>query len=450
LQPLLLAGLSRRFSSYGLLLLTFSLGALPWMLAPAFPFLGNSRDTLFSGILLLATCASSIASVAWSSSISELVPERLGGRYFARRNLVFGAWTLLAVMFAGQIAELNDNSLRVFGWIFFAAGCSRLIGLFFLTRMTFPSEVKERRSRGIALPELLTVLHDKNYLWLCLFIGLWGLLLNASMPFYTVFLVERLGCGVGTVVKMTTLASLGGLVTLKSWGRLCERFGNRPVLQVCAFIWAITALVMWCLARPGWTWHLYAGYFVVGAMTAGFQLMQFNLMVRLAPARLRAAYVAVFLALSSLLTAVGPVLGGQALKYLPLEVGNLFGIPVLSFHLLFALSAAGCLLVTNLVQQVREPAEQPVVSVWREMKSMRTFNPMLSVLAVGELLLTPRGLFALGKRSLRTVRQQVKALEEVGEELVVGGRQALTGASNPKAETRRPNNHREHKEHKEN
>jgi hypothetical protein len=106
--------------------------------------------------------------------------------------------------------------------------------------------------------------------------------------------------------------------------------------------------------------------------------------------------------------------------------------------------------VTNLVQQVREPAEQPVVSVWREMKSMRTFNPMLSVLAVGELLLTPRGLFALGKRSLRTVRQQVKALEEVGEELVVGGRQALTGASNPKAETRRPNNHREHKEHKEN
>ncbi|HLH55345.1 MAG TPA: hypothetical protein VKY92_17220, partial [Verrucomicrobiae bacterium] len=88
--------------------------------------------------------------------------------------------------------------------------------------------------------------------------------------------------------------------------------------------------------------------------------------------------------------------------------------------------AAGCLLVTNIVQQVHEPAEQPVVTVWREMRSMRTFNPMLSVLAVGELLLTPRGLFALGKRSLRTVRRQVKALEEVGEELVSGGREALT------------------------
>jgi hypothetical protein len=59
------------------------------------------------------------------------------------------------------------------------------------------------------------------------------------------------------------------------------------------------------------------------------------------------------------------------------------------------------------------------------MATMRTFNPMLSVLAVGELLLTPRGLFALGRRSFRTVRQQVKILEDVGEELVHGGREVL-------------------------
>lgn len=425
LQPVLLAILSQRWSSYGLLQTMFSLGGLPWMVALALPFLGQTRDAVFSGILLVATCASSIASVAWSSSISELVPERLGARYFARRNLIFGAWTLLAVLLAGQIAEWNDNSLKVFGWIFFAAGCSRLVGLFFLTRMRFPASVLQPRSRAIALSDLATVLRDRNYLWLSVFIGLWGLFLNAAMPFYTVFLVDRLSCGVGTVVKMTTLASLGGLVTLKGWGRLCERFGNRPVLQVCAVIWALTAVSMWSLARPGWLGHLYAGYFVVGAMTAGFQLMQFNLMVRLAAPELRPAYVAVFLALSSLLTAIGPILGGQVLNSLPTTLGTLFGVPIFSFHLLFVFSAAGCFLVTHLVQQVREPAEQPVVAVWREMKSMRTFNPMLSISTVGELLLTPRGLFALGQRSLRTMRRQVKALEEVGEELVTGGRQAL-------------------------
>src|SRR5512140_3184305 len=70
LQPLLLAGLSRRLSNYGILVLTFSLGALPWLSALALPWLGSSRNALFVCILLLATCCSSIATVAWSSAIS--------------------------------------------------------------------------------------------------------------------------------------------------------------------------------------------------------------------------------------------------------------------------------------------------------------------------------------------------------------------------------------------
>jgi hypothetical protein len=425
LQPLLLAGLARYFSSYELLLLTFTLSALPWGLAGVLSGLDAARDPMFIGMLLIGTFANTVAAVTWSTAISELVPERLGGRYFARRNLVFGAWTLVAVLIAGHVAEWNDNSLVAFGWIFTVAGISRMLGLFFLTRMKFPRIVMERQHRGIALADLLSVLRDANYRRLCVFVGCWGLLLNAAMPFYTMFLVDQLNLGIDTVVKLTTIASLGGLVTLKSWGRLCERFGNRPVLQVAALIWAVTALATWSGARPGFTWHLYPGYFVVGAMTAGFQLTQFNLMIRLAQPRLRAAYVAVFLAITSFLTAFGPVLGGEVIKLMPLELGNILGKRILSFHFVFIFAAFGCVLVTHLIQRVREGAEQPVANVWREMKAMRTFNPMLSVLSVGELLLTPRGLLALARRSLRSVRQQVKAIEDVGEEIASGGRELL-------------------------
>jgi len=84
----------------------------------------------------------------------------------------------------------------------------------------------------------------------------------------------------------------------------------------------------------------------------------------------------------------------------------------------------GCVLACNLVQRVREAeADFPLVHVWREMKTMRAFDPMFSVLSVGELLLTPRGLVALAQRSLRSVHQQVKAIEDVGGELATGGRQ---------------------------
>lgn len=425
LQPLLLAALCRYFSGYQLLALMFSLGALPWGLAAFLPSLHDARNPMFIGMLLLGTFANSVAAVAWSSAISEVVPERIAGRYFARRNLIFGIWTLIAVMAAGQIVEWNGGSLVAFASVFCVAGISRMVGLFFLSRMKFPPAVTEIRSRGIAPADLISVFQNRNYLWLCAFVGLWGLLLNSAMPFYTVFLVKKLNLGIGTIVQLTTLASLGGLVTLKSWGRLSDRFGNRPVLQVAAFIWAVTAMAMWALTRPGWTWHLYIGYVIVGAMTAGFQLTQFNLMLRLAPATLRPAYVAVFLAATSLLTAFGPVLGGELLRLMPSQIGNLFGKPVLSFHFLFVMAGFGCMLVTSLSQRVHEPAEQPVINVWREMRTMRTFNPMLSILSVGEILLTPRGLVALGRRSIRTVRRQVKAIEDVGEEIVAGGKEVL-------------------------
>lgn len=425
LQPVLLAGLARRLSNLQLLVLTFCCGALPWAFAALLPALDAGRNALFMAMLLLATFANSVAAVAWSSAISEVVPERLGGRYFARRNLIFGAWTLLAVLVVGQIVEWHHDSLLAFCVVFCLAGLSRLLGLFFLTRMKFPKPVTQIRSRGIALPDLSLVLRDRNYVWLMAFIGLWGLLLNAAMPFYTVYLVDELSLGIGTVVKLTTLASLGGLVTLKGWGRLCERFGNRPVLQVAALLWAGTAMVMWACAGRNWLPSLILGYFVVGSATAGFQLVQFNLMVRLAPAALRPAYVAVFLAATSLLTAIGPVLGGAVLKALPRQLGHLAGKTILSYHALFVLAALGCLLITHLIERVREPAQQPLASVWREMKTMRSFNPMLSMLAVGELLLTPRGLLALARKSLRTVRQQVRALEDVGGELVDGGKEFL-------------------------
>ncbi len=84
------------------------------------------------------------------------------------------------------------------------------------------------------------------------------------------------------------------------------------------------------------------------------------------------------------------------------------------------------------MQRVHEPAERPVVDVWREMRNMRSFNPMLSVLSVGELLLPPRGLLAIARRSIRTVRKQVKAIEEVGEEIVSGGREVLGKPSSSK------------------
>ena len=424
-QPVVTALLQRAFSLHQIMCLSFIFSALPWGLVSALPWLKSGRDLAFGGLMVVATMANSLGSVSWSAAISEVVPERISGKYFGRRNLLFGTWTLLVVLFAGYMADRGGRSLITFGWIFAAAGASRLIGLFFLVRMKFPASVMTRTSRTLNLADLQAVFRDTNYLWLIVFIGLWGLLLNMGMPFYTMFLMDGLGFSVGDVVKLTTVGSLGGILTLKAWGLLSDRFGSKPVLIVAATVWSLVALAAWSLAGPTWKLHLYASYFIVGGTTAGLQLCQFNLMVKLVPAERRAAYVSTFFALTSLLTALGPAIGGWMLGRLPDQLGVFLGQPIRDFHVVFGLSLLGCLLITNVLHRVREPAEQPVGQVWRTMRTMRSFNPMLALATMGELLITPSGLTGLARHSVRTVKRQVKVLSDVGGELVEGGHDAL-------------------------
>src|SRR4030095_6088282 len=104
-----------------------------------------------------------------------------------------------------------------------------------------------------------------------------------------------------------------------SWGVLSDRFGSKPVMLACGLLWISVGLPSWLLASPAHHTHLYLHYLIIGAPTAGFQLCQFNLMVKMVPARTTAPYISLFLAGFSLMTAAGPLVGGLLLSALPHE-----------------------------------------------------------------------------------------------------------------------------------
>lgn len=425
IQPPITTWLRGRMSLYQIMALSFLFNAAPWGLVAALPWLPETRrDLVFAGLLSVATLANSIGSVAWSSAISELVPARLGGTYFGRRNLIFGFWTLLAVIVATRVAERGNNSLEIFGWIFACAGLARLMGYFFLTRMQFPPSVLQRERQPPDLSEMGQPLRSANYLKLVGFVGVWGLLLNLSQPFYPVFILGGLHRTLGDVGLLTVLTGLGGLLTLRAWGWLCDRFGSKPVLYVACMVWSLVGLAGWSLAGEKVFWHLAVVYLIVGGTTACFQLCQFNLMLNLAPAK-KAPYVAVFLALTSALTMLGPILGGLLLRLLPDDMGSFMGQTIRDYHVLIAISMIGCLLSVHLLDFVREDAAQRPEAVWRTMRRMHPFNPMLSLSSAAQMVLTPGGLIGLTRSSLRQIRRQARLLTNVGGEIVEGGREVL-------------------------
>src|SRR5439155_17383840 len=140
LQPPLTYLLRKGLSLYQIMVLGFVLNALPWCFISFFPWMGGHRHWVFALIVTIATLANSICAVAWATSMSELVPLQVRGRYFGRRNTIFGFWTLVVVLSAGYLAARYQNSLEIFGLSFTIAALLRRVGLLFLTWLKFPPQ----------------------------------------------------------------------------------------------------------------------------------------------------------------------------------------------------------------------------------------------------------------------------------------------------------------------
>ncbi|HMO67036.1 MAG TPA: hypothetical protein PKE47_17750, partial [Verrucomicrobiota bacterium] len=158
-----------------------------------------------------------------------------------------------------------------------------------------------------------------------------------------------------------------------------------------------------------------------GYMFAGFQLCQFNLMLKLVPTERKSHYISVFFAVTSLMTAFGPVAGGWLLSRLPHELGSLLGQPLLGYHALFAGSLLLCLFSLHLLAPMQEPAQRPLRDLVRAMRAMREFNPVLGLSSMAQFVFTPRALARLAGDSWRTLRRQTRDVTAVGEDLLEDG-----------------------------
>jgi len=87
LQPPVTLLLQRWLSLRQIMIVAFLFNALPWLLVSVFPWTGPGRDSLFAAIAFISTLANAVCGVAWSASMSEMVPLGIRGRFFGTRNI---------------------------------------------------------------------------------------------------------------------------------------------------------------------------------------------------------------------------------------------------------------------------------------------------------------------------------------------------------------------------
>ncbi len=360
--------LVRRFGSRKRGIMAAILSRNAWLPIAAIPFLAlPPRWGLYAlmAAVLFTTFVETMVGNAWMSWMTDLVPEERRGRYFGMRNAIHGGIAIAASWTVGHTFDFLRNPSRlgeskVYAPLFIFAGLCGMISARIMSRKWEPATHAEK-----PIPVFATLrlpFSHPAFRQLIIFYLLWTLVTFVSTPFWQPHMIKNLKMDGSTIAIYAILCGLFSLITQPAWGRIIDRFGNRPVLAINITVISCLPL-LWLFARPGFLWCIWIDAILTGIFWPGFNLATFNIHLQTAPRENRQSYLATITVIIGITGFLASLLGGLIATNLARFHLQFFGFPLVNYHIIFVLSAIGRLAMLPLSLKLREERSQPVAAV---------------------------------------------------------------------------------------
>ena len=269
--------------------------------------------------VLLRYATGAVVTAAWNAWIPDIVPPDRRGTYFSKRlrlmAIVGTGLSLLAALLVDQWAahDAADGTRYAYAVLFAIAGISSVVSIYCMARMPDP-RMPPRVERFPFSRLLLQPFRDANFRRLMWFLGTWAFATNLAAPFFTVYMLRRLGLDLTLVTMLMIVSQFANVVLMRVWGLIADRYSNKSVLAVCGplfiaciFAWTFTTFPeRHALTVP----LLIAIHLLTGIATAGVTLASTAIGMKLAPAGETNNYLAASSILNSLAAGVAPIVGG--------------------------------------------------------------------------------------------------------------------------------------------
>ncbi|MFH0775368.1 MAG: MFS transporter [bacterium] len=292
------------------------------------PYLVKWQPVLFLIIFVaLFTSFGAIAFPAWASLMSDYIPVKSRGRYFGWRSKIMGIITVLSSFLAGAILYITGrNPFLGFSIIFGLALVSRLLSLYFLTKMSeLPFRVK--KEDYFSFFDFIKRLRESNFAKFTLFIASFNFCVSLASPFFSVFMLRDLGFNYLIYTAIVTTVSIANILFIDRWGREADRVGNIKVLRATSIV-AVILPSLWIINHS--PFYLVFIQIIGGLVWSGFNLCAINFIYDAAVSEKRARCIAYFSFCNGLAICFGALLGGFLVNILP----PLFSYKLLSLFLL--------------------------------------------------------------------------------------------------------------------
>ncbi|MGY2897085.1 MFS transporter [Deinococcus sp. UYEF24] len=351
-SPLAAWLVGRRGRRKGVAVGTALIGRALWLLAAALPLLPVPAEA--KGALLVALVALSSLFIAangalWTAWMGDVVPWKERGRYFGLRTGVLGIAGTAANLVAGVWLDRTQAPFN-FQVVLLVAVAAGVVAAGLLARHDEPPLDSARlpMSRAFTLP-----MSDPTFRRLLVFAVYWTFAVLLAAPFVIPYFLNYLRMTYVEVAIWSAISAASALVLAPAWGRLSDRVGNRPVLAVTTFLAGTLLPLTWMLAAPGRLWPIWLAGVVDALVWSAINPGIFNLSLAATPRENRAAFIAVFSALTGVAGFVGGLVSGPLLELYRALTPNTGG-GWTPYHTLFATSAALRVLAWTLLRRVPE------------------------------------------------------------------------------------------------
>lgn len=282
---------------------------------------------------ILRSVTHSLGETGWFPLIHDVVPHGLLGRFFGKLRT---SWQVASLVLAVAVGLFLGQASA---WWKFQAVFVIALGAYLLRTFVLEKAHETHTPKTVGFGQIfrnhLEVLTHRKLRILTLFISVYILAQGINFPF-RVTLLKDLGYTEGFIMIATTATpSLGAILSLNLWGRLTDKFGNRPVFGI-SLAMVIPATALWFVIGPGQPIRVIALLLATSIASSGNLLAQVRCLMRIVP-RESQNLINAMNNVTGLFGALAPLLGGLLLSFIePLTSSER---PLLHYHILFGISA---------------------------------------------------------------------------------------------------------------
>ena len=290
-----------------------------WLLIALVPYIFPSfsvdlRIWLVIVFVVIISGANSGVNLAFGSLVGDLVPINIRGSYFSVRQRI----SLISGVTTGLLLSALIDKVGIVGYSI-ALGIAGVTMLLDIASYFF---VKWPEMEETQLPSLLVLIKEvftnKRFVKIVVFYSSWLFAINIAAPFWNIHMLEYLKMNFMQMSLYSQIVSgFSSILIVTRWGRLIDRYGSKPVLQMAA-VCIVLSPFPWLFAKSSSAYIIIISNVISGMTWPAIDICQQNLYLSQSPRTHRSMYIAVFFAAINLFGVALPNAFGGFLMQSPL------------------------------------------------------------------------------------------------------------------------------------